>query len=320
MKNLIILLTCITISVAAEGQIGGVTYFDYTYTEEQSAFNFNRQYFSYKSQAAENINYKIVFDVGRTNVGAAVIEKDLSYKSEDTRLVVFLKKAQIDYKTSFGKVSMGLIGTNTYGVQEKNWGYRFIEKSAIDLYKYSSTTDIGMGFSRSLIENLNISLQVVNGEGYTQPQLDKYHKISFNATYGERKINKNDGYNAGIVYSTVASKSNPTPMISAFGGFSGGGLRFGAEYDMLTKGDTESSVISVSANYSFMDNKDIFLRYDMYDGDTSVEKDGSSYIISGILLSCGNGLSVAPNIRMTLYEDTVKETINEYKVNFQFKF
>ena len=320
MKYLIILLTCISISMALDGKIGGVTYFDYTKAEDKSAFNFKRQYFSYRGEAAENINYKIVFDVGRTNVGATVIEKDSSYKSEDTRLVVFLKKAQIDYKTSYGKVSMGLIGTNTYGVQEKNWGYRFIEKSAIDYYKYSSTTDIGIGFSRSLIDNLNMSLQVVNGEGFKQPQGDKYHKISFNTTYGERRLNKNDGYNTGIVYSTEATDSEPTNMISAFGGFAGMGLRLGVEYDMLTKGDTESSIISVSANYSFMDNKDIFLRYDMYDGDTSVDKDGSSYIITGILLSCGNGLSVAPNIRMTSYEDTVKETISEYKVNFQFKF
>ena len=91
---------------------------------------------------------------------------------------------------------------------------------------------------------------------------------------------------------------------------------------MLTKGDTESSIISVSANYSFMDNKDIFLRYDMYDGDTSVEKDDSSYIITGMLLSCGNGLSVAPNMRIKSYEDNSKEkeSVTEYKVNFQFKF
>jgi len=320
MKYLIILLTCISISMALDGKIGGVTYFDYTKAEDKSAFNFNRQYFSYRGEASENINYKIVFDVGRTNVGATVIEKDSSYKSEDTRLVVFLKKAQIDYKTSYGKVSMGLIGMNTYGVQEKNWGYRFIEKSAIDRYEFSSTADIGVGFSRSLIDNLNMSLQVVNGEGFKQPQGDKYHKISFNTTYGERRLNKNDGYNTGIVYSTEATDSEPTNMISAFGGFAGMGLRLGVEYDMQTKGTIESSIISVSANYSFMDNKDIFLRYDMYDGDTSVDKDGSSYIITGILLSCGNGLSVAPNIRMTSYEDTVNETISEYKVNFQFKF
>ena len=306
MKNLIILLTCITISVAAEGKIGGVTYFDYRKTEDESAFNFNRQYVSYAVDMSDDIKFKVIFDVGRS--------------ATDSRLNTYLKKAQVNYKTSYANISLGLIGMNTYGVQEKNWGYRFIEKSAIDKNGFSSTADIGVGFSRSLIDNLNMSLQVVNGEGFKQPQGDKYHKISFNTTYGERRLNKNDGYNTGIVYSTEATDSEPTNMISAFCGFSGMGLRLGVEYDMLTKGDTESSIISVSANYSFMDNKDIFLRYDMYDGDTSVDKDGSSYIITGILLSCGNGLSVAPNIRMTSYEDTVKEIISEYKVNFQFKF
>jgi len=307
MKNLIILLTCISISMAVDGKIGGVTYFDYSKTDDESAFNFNRQYFSYAVDMSDDIKFKFISDVGR------------SWSGTESRLNIFLKKAQIDYKTSFGKVSMGLIGTNTYGVQEKNWGYRFIEQSAIDKNKFSSTADIGIGFSRSLIDNLNMSLQVVNGEGFKQPQLDKYHKISFNTTYGERRLNKNDGYNTGIVYSTEATDGDPTNMISAFGGFAGMGLRIGAEYDMLTIGSTESSIISVSANYSFMDNKDIFLRYDMYDGDTSVDKDGSSYIITGILLSCGNGLSVAPNMRIESFEND-SDSKTEYKINFQFKF
>ena len=110
---------------------------------------------------------------------------------------------------------MGLIGMNTHAVQEKNWGNRFIEKSAMDKNAYSTSADLGIGFSRLLRENLNISLQMVNGEGYKKPQGDKYHKISFNATYGERKLNKNDGYNVGVVYSTEATDSNPTNMIAA---------------------------------------------------------------------------------------------------------
>ena len=307
MNNLIILLTCISISMAVDGKIGGVTYFDYSKTDDESAFNFDRQYFSYAVDMSDDIKFKFISDVGR------------SWSGTESRLNIFLKKAQIDYKTSFGKVSMGLIGTNTYGVQEKNWGYRFIEQSAIDKNKFSSTADIGIGFSRSLIDNLNMSLQVVNGEGFKQPQLDKYHKISLNTTYGERRLNKNDGYNTGIVYSTEATDGDPTNMISAFGGFAGMGLRIGAEYDMLTIGSTESSIISVSANYSFMDNKDIFFRYDIYDGDTSVEEDGSSYIITGILLSCGNGLSVAPNMRIESFEND-SDSITEYKINLQFKF
>ena len=68
-----------------------------------------------------------------------------------------------------------------------------------------------------------------------------------------------------------------------------------------------------------MDNINVFSRYDMYDENTSVEKDGLSYLITGILLNCGNGLSVAPNIRMESYEDD-SDSATEYKINFQFKF
>ena len=304
MKNLIILLTCISVSMAVDGKIGGITYFDYSKTDDESAFNFNRQYFSYAVDMSDDIKFKVIFDVGRS--------------ATDSRLNTYLKKAQVNYKTSYANISLGLIGMNTYGVQEKNWGYRFIEKSAIDKYGFSSTADLGFGFSRFLIDNLNMSFQITNGEGYKKPQGDKYHKISFNTTYG-KKLNKNDGYNAGVVYSTESTERDPTNMISAFGGFYGIGLRLGVEYDILTKGDTESSIISVSANYGIIDNIDAYARYDMYDENTSVEKDGSNYIITGILLSCGNGLSVAPNMRIESYEDDT-DSGTEYKINFQFKF
>ena len=228
----ILLVVSITGFMFAEGKIGGVTYFDYSNTEKASGFNFQRQYFGYGGDVSDQVSYKILFDVGRTNVGAAVIEKDTSYKSEDTRLVVFLKKAQINYKSSFGRFNFGLIGMNTYGVQESNWGYRFIEKSAIDKYGFSATADIGVGFSKSIIDNLNLSFQIVNGEGFKESQGDKYHKIAFNATYGESNLIKNDGYNAGLVYTTEQTDTDPITMTSIFGGFAGMGIRIGGEYDL----------------------------------------------------------------------------------------
>ncbi len=318
MKKLLILLNIIGF-IFAEGKISGVTYFDYSATDTKSAFNFQRQYFGYGGEVSDQVSYKILFDVGRTNVGAAVIEKDSSYKSEDTRLVAFLKKAQVNYKSSFGKFNFGLIGMNTYGVQESNWGYRFIEKSAIDKYGFSATADIGVGFSRSLIDNLNLSVLFVNGEGFKKPQGDEYHKIAFNATYGEGNLNKNDGYNAGVVYTTESTDTDPTTMASVFGGFAGKGLRLGGEYDMLNKGSVESNIISFSANYTVRDNIDIFARYDMVDDNENTDKNGD-YFITGIVLSCDGGVSVAPNLRMVNYENTDKDSEIGYKVNFQFKF
>ena len=145
---------------------------------------------------------------------------------------------------------MGLIGMNTYNIQEKNWGYRFIEKSAMDKYGFSSTADLGIGFSSTLVNQLKMSLQVVNGEGYKNPQSDKYHKIAFNSTYGEQNEVKNSGVNGGVVYTTEPTDDKPNTMISLFGGLSGMGLRLGGQFNMLKKGEIESQVYSASSNYS----------------------------------------------------------------------
>jgi len=302
----ILLVVSITGFMFAEGKIGGVTYFDYySNTEKASGFNFQRQYFGYVGDVSDQVSFKILFDVGRSD--------------SDTRLTTYLKKAQVNYKSSFGKFNFGLIGMNTYAVQESNWGYRFIEKSAIDKNGFSSTADIGVGFSKSIIDNLNLSLLIVNGEGFKTPQGDKFQKIAFNATYGESNLNKNDGYNGGLVYTTESTDTDPTTMTSVFGGFAGIGLRLGGEYDMQTKDGINLNIISVSTNYAVRDNIDIFTRYDIYDGDTSIDNDGENYLVTGIVLDCDGGISVAPNMRMTTSEDA-SDSSTEYKVNFQFKF
>ena len=75
----------------------------------------------------------------------------------------------------------------------------------------------------------------------------------------------------------------------------------------------------MSANYSVRDNIDIFTRYDIYDGDTSIDNDGENYLVTGIVLDCDGGISVAPNVKMTTSEDA-SDSSTEYKVIFQFKF
>lgn len=301
----ILLVVSITGFMFAEGKIVGVTYFDFISSDDSTAFNFQRQYFGYGGDISDQVSFKILFDVGRN--------------APDTRLSAYLKKAQINYKSSLGKFNFGLIGMNTYAVQESNWGYRFIEKSAIDKNEFSATADIGVGFSRSLIDNLNLSLLFVNGEGFKKPQGDKYHKIAFNATYGEGNLNKNDGYNGGLVYTTENTDTTATTMTSLFGGFAGMGLRLGGEYDMLTIGSIESNIISVSANYAVRDKIDIFARYDMVDDNDDANKNGKNYLVTGIVLTCDGGIFVAPNVRMTTFENET-EALTEYKVNFQFKF
>ena len=307
MKKHLILLYIVTFGFAYNGSITGVTYFDYTYKNDAPAFNFNRQYFNYAIQMSNKVKLKVVFDAGRTN----------KLDQEDTRLSIFLKKAQFDYNTKWGKTTLGLIGTNTYGVQEKNWGYRFIEKSAIDKNGFSSTTDLGIGFSREIRDELNFSIQLINGEGYKKPQSDKYQKLSINTTYGERDLSKNEGANLGFVFSSENTIDKPISMLSLYGGLSINGLRICTESDFLIDQNSTKNLISFTVAYSINSNIDIFTRYDsIEDADNPTGK----YSILGFVYNLGDGFMISPNISTTNYEE--EEILEDfiYRLNFQFKF
>ncbi len=313
MKRILILISLVSL-IFTQGKIGGTTYFNYTKSDDESSFNFVRQYFSYSDNISDNLKFKVVFDVVRTDIGTVEYTNDgiKEETDEDTRLVSFLKKAQIDMDHGFATLSFGLIGMNTYGTQEKNWGYRFIEKSAIDKNKFSSTADIGLGVSKS-INDLYMNFQIVNGEGYKEEQSDKNFKMALNLTYGERKLTKKDGYNVGLIYTTESTSADPTTMTSIFGGYAGMGLRVGAEYDVIVDDGINEFLMSFSANYSITEKLDLFARYDQVTDDEEINT-----IAAGVVMNCGNGVSIAPNVRQTKNE--TNETETEYKVNFQFKF
>jgi hypothetical protein len=57
----------------------------------------------------------------------------------------------------------------------------------------------------------------------------------------------------------------------------------------------------------------------MVDDNDDANKNGKNYLVTGIVLTCDGGISVAPNVRMTTFENET-EALTEYKVNFQFKF
>ena len=302
MKKVTILLSLFTFAFAYNGSITGVTYFDYTRENDASAFNFNRQYFSYSIDMSNDAKFKVVFDVGRTNKAT----DELGNNIEDTRLVTFLKKAQLDHKCEWGMTNLGLIGTNTYGIQEKNWGYRFIEKSALDKNKFVSTADLGVGVSMNFLNNFNVGIQYLNGEGYKSPEINYIQKINLNVNYGEANLSKNSGTNLGVVYSSELTEDSPLTLFSLYGGFAFRGIRFGTELDI----SDEKALTSVYLNYLVNRKVSIFSRYDVLEEDSDKDK----FFISGLVYNCGSGILISPNIRKSNKDELV------YKLNFQFTF
>jgi hypothetical protein len=78
-------------------------------------------------------------------------------------------------------------------------------------------------------------------------------------------------------------------------------------------------IISLYANFSALENLDIFGRFDMFDPDTDFSNDAANYFIGGFNYEPTKGLSIAPNIRYTDYQANGVDSDVEFKLNFQFK-
>ena len=242
------------ITIHGQGQFSGVTDFDYTYdlTEDavnNAGFSLKRVYFTYEQALSEDISYKF--------------QTDINYKTSPFN--IYLKNAKIDWKlpgASFGKLTLGMQGMNIFNVTEKTWGFRFLQKSAMDKYKFSSSADIGLGYSGKLAgDNLNYSIMYTNGTGYKASEDDEHKKISAQFVYGEKKLVKKDGFNIGTSFSIEPynfdeTTNNNKTVMSFYGGYAGNGLRVGAEFDTHTDdgSDISKQIIAGYASYKLSES------------------------------------------------------------------
>ena len=119
-------------------KISGLTYFDFTYSDDKGIFDVKRSYLNYSTKLSDISKFKMILDIGR----------DMSGLDSDERLSAYLKKAQITITPKeSSSFYLGLIGMNMFDVQEKTWGYRYISKSAMDQYGFSSSADFGFGYN-----------------------------------------------------------------------------------------------------------------------------------------------------------------------------
>jgi len=329
MKNLLqktVLLTMIfgavlTAQDKSAEKFGAQLFFDYTNHISNSGgnanneFEINRAYLSYQNNYSEEISYKFIIDGDRTD-------------ADNKRLEVFVKNAMIEYKTKYGTISGGLMGMNMFTLQEANWGYRFVEKSAMDINKFSSSADLAIGYANTLSGVLDVNFMISNGEGFKSSETNRYKKYSLSLAYGEKKLFSKNGFNIGssvsIEPTQIADKNELTTVYGIFGGFSVSGFRLGAEFDQKFSKNQQSvskteMIVSAYASYSFTDNFDMYTRADVYDPNNKTYNDGYNYFLGGFTYSPAKALSIAPNVRVKQAWADGSDPEVDFKVNFLFK-
>ena len=300
-----------SITLFSETNTSGKVFYNYTINldkERNNAFNMKRAYLTFANDVSETVSYKVTYDMGG-NEGGSVH-------------TAFLKVAMVKWNNSLGDVSIGMQGLNMFKTMENTWGHRFVQKMPMDTYGFSSSADLGIGLTRGFGAILT-SVLVTNGGGYKNAESDSHKKFSFHAVFGEPRLNKNDGFNAGASFSIEphdldSTTTANTNVMGIFAGYGRPGFRGGLEFDTKQQNDITSQIICVYGTYKISDKLSLLARLDQVDANISINNDRIQAFIAGVHYGFEKGLTVAPTFRMITPKGG--ETENAIVVNFQFQF
>jgi len=85
--------------------------------------------------------------------------------TSSAKLEPFIKDLWVRWRRGRHSIIMGLSSTPTKATLESEWGYRSLEKTPLDLYKYGSSRDLGVAFKGSFDEGRKFRYHAMVGNG-----------------------------------------------------------------------------------------------------------------------------------------------------------
>ncbi len=253
--------------------------------DDFKGFEIKRAYLGYSYNFDDRFSAKITFDIGSNSSGSAY--------------TAYLKIASLNWKATDNiSLNIGQIGTKNFNFMEKSWGLRYIEKSAMDKYKWASAADAGISIDYDLLEGLSIDAQLINGEGYKNMQ-DELGLLRYGVGVTYKMNNFSVRIFRDILNDDLDRKQNTT---SAAVAYSSGNLNLGLERNRMDNSNyyhgQNKEITSFYGSYKLNNKYSVFGRMDNVssDNDWNIDKDGT-YAIGGIERKMTQGIKLAINIQ-----------------------
>jgi hypothetical protein len=324
MKKLLIILTTLSLSAAVSfaqdqpaGKVHGYVFGDYYYkmggekakaysTTQYSdsaltkggAFQFRRIYLYYEHAISENFQAQFLLE---GNDGS------LDGKGRHT---TFVKLANLEWKNILPNqnLAIGMVGTPTWALSEKVWGYRAIEKTIADMRGLGSASDIGVTMKGKFGSEgmFGYAAMIGNGNGQ-KPENNKSRKYygSFSAKPIKGLILEAYGdFESEITEPKKYNKIDQNTMIKGFAAYQTDMITVGLEAFKQTQKYTDTTDItplgiSMFASAPLMKDKlSAYARLDIYNANTKNTKTGykENFITAGVDFLAHKNVHIMPNI------------------------
>ena len=273
--------------------------------KNENGFWFRRIYLTYDKKLDDAFNVRLRFEMNSKG----------DFETSDY-LITVVKDAYLQYKKGNNSILFGISSTPTFGLIEKIWGYRSVEKTPMDLYKYSSSRDFGLAFKGSLDADKKVRYHLMYANGNSnKSEVGKGKKFMTALSYH---------FNSGLVlegYFDIEDRTGgkKRSVIQGFLGIDMDNFKAGIQYSAQTRRigpnteDQKLKIISFFGRNKLSEDTWAFYRLDMGldpnpDGDKisylPVDKTAEfNLIIAGLDISAGKDVHIMPNFEAVIYQE-----------------
>jgi hypothetical protein len=286
-------------------------------TAKHTGFDLNRGYFGYHFMPGGNLTGKLIVNVGSP--------EDLIDGSVPRRYAYF-REASLIWSDERLTVSFGITGTKIFEYQQKFWGKRYVANTYQSINGYGFIADLGIVIDYHFNDIFKIDFTLMNGEGYSNIQLDNGLRTSAGLT-----ITPESGLAFRIYFDLERVNTVWQPMFVGFAGFKNDKITIGAEVTYksnldLTEGH-DAWGFSGTGSVNLTGKTELFARYDhsksaTVPGETqqwNYLNDGD-FLVIGIQYSFNKYVKIALDYQGTYPYDTDSQKSEEIILNALFKF
>jgi hypothetical protein len=307
---LIGLLLAPAASLKGEGKLSGLVFGDYAYVlahhdeaiEGNNGFWLRRVYFTYDNALSDRFAMRFRLEVNSPG----------DFKTSAS-LTPFVKDAFLSAKLGKHALLLGLIGTPLYDTLDEFWGYRPMEKTPIDLFKFGNSREFGVGLKGPIDAKgkLTYTVLVGNGAGLkseTNRGKAVYGRLNFQPTpslffeiYGD--------------YTDMGADSSVN-ILQAFAGVKGkwgrSGLNFGWRHAETAGVGSDLKFVSLFGVFKVGKKLDLVGRFDrLLDPNAGGSKIDyipmadnvqANVVLAGLGWSLSDSVKVIPNLKYVFYD------------------
>lgn len=286
-------------------------------SSKTTGFSLNRAYLGYNFLPQGHFSGKIIINAGKPD--------DLAPGSTP-RVYAFFREASMTWSDDKLKLSFGITGTRLFSFQQGFWGKRYIANTYQSLNGYGFVADLGIAMDYQINDVLKADMTVMNGEGYSNVQLDNSIRTAAGLTITPST------HIAFRVYGDIMRVMGLwQPMFIGFAGFKNASMTIGAEVTYKSNLDRVQGHhawgLSGTGAISLTKKTELFARYDYSTSVVVPEetmkwnylKDGK-FIIGGIQHTFNEYVKIALDYQGTYPWDPDRQKSDAVFVNALFKF